>query len=128
MAHTKALVVRVDDRPGILGEITTALGAGDVNLRAVQAGNEEGRGVVRMVVDELAAAKRVLAAHGWQPEEEEVLEVELSDRPGTLGEAARALGEAGVNIRYVFVTTAGANKATAFLAVSDIQKALRALW
>ncbi len=81
-----------------------------------------------MVVDELAAAKRVLAAHGWQPEEEEVLEVELSDRPGTLGEAARALGEAGVNIRYVFVTTAGANKATAFLAVSDIQKALRTLW
>jgi hypothetical protein len=128
MPRAKALVVRVEDRPGMLGEVTSALSAKNVNLRAVHAGNEGGQGVVRMVVDKLPVAKRVLAAHGWQPEEEEVLELELSDKPGTLGEAARALGEAGVSINYVFATTTGARKATAFLAVSDMKKALRALW
>jgi len=128
MSHGKALVVRVEDRPGTLGEIASALGAHGVNLRALEGSTESGQGVVRMVVDKLADAKRVLLERGYSPEEEEVLEFELSDDPGALGEAAEALGEAGVNIKYVFVTTAGAKKATAFLAVSDIKKALKALW
>ena len=126
MARAKALVVRVEDRPGMLGEIASALGAKNVNLRAVHGSNEDGQGVVRMVVDKLAVAKKVLSAHGWPPEEE-VLEVELFDRPGALGEAAKLLGDAGVNIKYVFATTTGTRKTTAFLAVSDMKAALRAL-
>jgi hypothetical protein len=31
------------------------------------------------------------------------------------------LGEAGVNIRYVFIGPAGSRKATVFLAVSDMR-------
>jgi hypothetical protein len=127
MARAKALVVRVDDRPGMLGEIASALGAKNVNLRAVHGSNEGGQGVVRMVVDKRAVAKKVLSAHGWPPEEEEILEVELFDRPGALGEAAKLLGDAGVNIKYVFATTTGTRKTTAFLAVSDMKAALRAL-
>ncbi len=127
MPRAKALVVRVEDRPGMLGEIAGALGAKGVNLRAVHGANEGGRGVVRMVVDKLAAAKRVLAAHGWSADELEVLEIVLSDRPGTLGEAAKLLGDAGVNIEYVFVGTGTGRKQTAFLGVSDMRAALRAL-
>jgi hypothetical protein len=127
MPRAKALVVRVEDRPGMLAEIATALGEKKVNLRAVHGSNESGQGVVRMVVDKPAAAKKILAAHGWPPEEEEILEIELSDRPGTFGEAATRLGEAGVNIRYVFSSTSGGRKATVFLAVSDLKAALKAL-
>ncbi len=111
----------------MLGEIASALGAKRVNLRAVHAGNEGGQGVVRVVVDKLALAKKVLAARGWQPDEEEILEVELADRPGTLGDVAKLLGDARVNITYVFVSTVGGRKATAFLGVSDMKAALRAL-
>ena len=128
MPLAKALVVRVEDRPGMLGEIAAALGAKEVNLRALHGSNENGQGVVRMVVDKLAVAKQVLGEHGWVPEEEEVLEVELSDEPGALGFAAKALGNAGVNIKYVFVTTGGSKKVTAFVAVSDMKSALQALW
>lgn len=111
----------------MLGEIASALGAAGVNLRAVHGGSEGGRGVVRLVVDEPAGARSVLAARGWQPEEEEILEVELADAPGTLGEVAKLLGDARVNIRYVFVTTSGGPRATAFLGVSDLDAALEAL-
>lgn len=127
MPRAKALVIRVEDRPGMLGEIASALGARKVNLRAVHGSNEGGQGVVRLVVDKLALAKKVLAAHGWQPDEEEVLEVELADRPGALGEIAKLLGDARVNIRYVFVSTGGGRRATVFIAVSDMKAALKAL-
>jgi hypothetical protein len=125
--RAKALVIRVDDRPGMLGEVTLALAAANVNLRAVHGGNEGGRGVLRLVVDQLGVAKRVLAERGWPPDEEEILEVELVDRTGALGEVAKLLGDARVNIRYVFASAAGGRKATAFLAVSDLEAALAAV-
>jgi hypothetical protein len=111
----------------MLGEIASALGDKKVNLRAVNAWVENGQGVVRFVVDKVGPAKKALAAKGWNPEEQDVLEIELADKPGTLGEAATKLGSAGVNITHVFVGIAGARKAAVFLGVSDIKAAIKAL-
>jgi hypothetical protein len=127
MARAKALKVKVPDRPGVLGEIASSLGAKGINVRGVHAYAEGGEGVVCLVVDKLGAASKVLATRGLRPEEEDVLELELPHKPGALGEVARALGEAGVNIRYVFVGPAGARKAIVFVAVSDMAAALKAL-
>jgi hypothetical protein len=126
LPRAKALKVKVQDRPGLLGEIASALGAKGVNLRAMHGYAESGQGVVCLVVDKLAAANKVLVARGLSPEEEEVLEVELAHRPGTLGDAAKLLGDAGVNIKYVFLGPASARKAAAFFAVSDMEAALKA--
>ncbi len=126
MPRAKELKIRVEDRPGMLGEIAGALGAKKVNLRAVNAWIEDGQGVVRMVVDQAGAAKRALSARGWQPEEQEVLEVELADKPGALGVLAETLGRAGVNITHVYAGPAGARKALVFLGVSDLKTAMKA--
>ncbi len=127
MARAKELKVRVEDRPGMLGEIAAALAEKKINLVAVNAWVEDGEGVIRLVADKHAAAKRVLSARGWNPEETEVLELELPDKPGALGEKAAAIGRAGVNITHVFVGTGGARKATVFLGVSDLAIALKAV-
>ncbi len=127
MTRAKAVVVRVEDRPGMLGEITAALSAKGVNLRAVYGGNQGGQGIVRMVVDKLSAAKKALETHGWHPAEEEVLEVSLRDSPGALAQVTKRLGEAGVNIECIFVGVAAAHRATVYLAVSDIAAAVKAL-
>ena len=127
MPRAKALKVNVEDRPGILGEIATALGAKSINVRGIHAHAEQGRGVVCIVVDKLAAANRVLASRGMKPEEEDLLEVQMIDKPGALGEVSKTLGDAGVNIRYVFVGAGGGRRATVFLAVSDMAAALKAL-
>jgi hypothetical protein len=127
MAKAKELKFRVQDRPGMLGEIAAALGAKKVNLRAINAWVEGTEGVIRLVVDKHAAAKKILEGKGWMPEERDVLEIELADKPGTLGEAATKLGKAGVNITHVFVGTGAARKATVFLGVSDVAAATKAL-
>ena len=127
MPRAKELKVRVPDRPGALGEITAALAEKKVNLRAVNAWVEGDEGVIRLIVDAVPAARKALAKQGLQVEELEVVEVELSDKPGALAEKATALGRAGVNITHVFVGTGGARKATVFLGVSDVAAALKAL-
>jgi hypothetical protein len=127
MARAKELIFRVEDRPGMLGEVAGALGEKGINLRAVNAWVEGNEGVIRMVVDKHAAAKKLLAQRGWQPEERDVVELELADKPGTLGDAAARLGAAGVNITHVFVGTGASRKATVFLGVSDVAAATKAL-
>jgi hypothetical protein len=62
-----------------------------------------------------------------KPEEEEIVEVQLADEPGTMGDVAKLLGDAGINIKYVFVGTARGRKVTVYLAVSDVIAALKAL-
>jgi hypothetical protein len=126
MARAKELKIRVPDRPGMLGEIAAALAEKKVNLRAVNAWVEGTEGVVRLVADRAAVAKKVLASRGWAPEEREVLEVELADKPGALAALAEKLGAAGVNITHVFLGTASARKATLFLGVSDVAAAAKA--
>ena len=126
MPRAKQLTIWVSDQPGRLGEIGSAFGAKKVNIRALMATTEGGRGAVRVVVDKNAAAKKVCSAMGWEASEEEVLEVTLTDNPGTLGKVAKKLGTAGVNIQYVYAGPGGGKRAAVYMGVSDIKAALKA--
>ncbi|TMB87500.1 MAG: ACT domain-containing protein [Chloroflexi bacterium] len=127
MPRAKQLTVSVPDRPGVLGAVGSALGAKKANIRAFTAWIEGDRGRIRLVVDKTAAAKKLLAANGWEAIEEEVLAVTLADNPGSLGRTAKKLGDAGVNIEYAYAGTAGsARRVTVYLGVSDIKAALKA--
>jgi len=128
MAKAKQLTVWVEDRPGILGEVASALGAKKINIIGFIATVVEGRGAIRLVVDKPAAAKKVFSERGWETTEEDVLQVALGDKPGALGEAAKKLGEAGINIQYAYTGSArSAAKVNTFCAVTDVAAAQRAV-
>jgi hypothetical protein len=125
MPRARQLTVSVPDRPGMLGELGSALGEKKANIRAFSA---EGQlGAIRIVVDKPAAAKKAMAGHGWETTEEDVLEVTLTDSPGSLGKIAQKLGKAGVNIRYAYAGSAGsARRVNVYFGVSDLKAALKA--
>src|SRR5215472_7626435 len=126
MPKAKQQTLTVPDRPGMLGEVASALGAKKVNIIGMAAATQSGAGMVWLVVDKPAAAKKVFAANGWKATEEEVLAVTLGDSPGTLGRFTTKLGKAGVNIKFVYAGTAGsARKVTAYFGVSDLKAALK---
>ncbi len=126
MARAKELKIHVENRPGMLGEVAAAMAEQRINSRGLNAWVEDGEGVIRLIVDRLPVARKALARRGWKAEEQEVLEVELADKPGTLAIVATALGHAGVDITHAFVGGAGARKATVFLGVSDLAAASKA--
>ncbi len=128
MPKAKQLTARVENRPGMLGEVGSALGAKKVNIVAFMATVADNHGTIRMIVDKPAAAKRVFAEHRWETTEEEVLEVALPDTPGSLGRIAHKLREASVNIQYAYAGSAGsARRLNAYFGVSDLKLALRAV-
>jgi len=128
MPTAKQLTVGVENRPGMLGEVGSALGAKKVNILAFMATVSDNRGTIRMVVDKPAAAKRVFAEHRWETTEEEVLKVTLPDEPGSLGRIAHRLREASVNIQYAYAGLGpSARRVDAYLGVSDLKVALIAV-
>jgi hypothetical protein len=128
MPKAKQLTVWVENRPGMLGEVGSALGVKQVNIMAFMATVTDNRGTIRMVVDKRAAAKRVFAEHRWETTEEEVLIVALPDKPGSLGRIAHKLREASVNIQYAYAGLGpSARRVNAYFGVSDLKVALIAV-
>ena len=128
MPKAKQFTIWSSDRPGVLGEVGSALGEKRVNIQAFLAQASEGQCPIRLVVDKPAVARKVLAARGWNFTEEEVAVVTLPDKPGSLGAVASKLGKAGINIQYAYTGPAKrARKVNAYLAVADVTAALKTL-
>jgi hypothetical protein len=103
----KNLTVVLQDRPGELARLGQATGEAGVNLQGMCAFTGEGRGIIHILVDDAkaAAARKALEEAGMGvADEREVLVVDIEDRPGTLGELARSLAEASVNIELAYTT------------------------
>ena len=131
MKKVKQLTVLVEDpfKPGLLGEVASALGAKKVNIGGFMTAEVEGRGgAVRLIVDRPAVARKILEQRGWEVTQEEVIELTFSDKPGALGAMASKLGAAGVNIQYAYTGSAqNANKVNTYCAVANMEAALKAL-
>jgi hypothetical protein len=126
MPRAKQFTLRLKDKPGMLGEVASELGSKKVNIRGLCAATQGGAGTVWLVVDKAAAARKIFTANDWLASEDDVMEVTLSDNPGSLGRFTSKLGKAGVNITFAYAGTAGsARKVNAYFGVSDLKAALK---
>lgn len=102
------LTVELEDRPGMLAELGSAIGSAGLNLGGACAVVDGGVGTIHLLVEgELSAAKGAVESIGEQvAAEREVLVVDVRDQPGTLGSYAKKLADAGVNIELMYVATA----------------------
>jgi hypothetical protein len=101
------LTLYLDDQPGELARIGDVLGQAGANIAglcAVTSGG--GQAAVHILVDDATAAFEALQRAGIRiAAEQEVLVLEIEDRPGALGSIARKLGEARVNLSLAYLAT-----------------------
>lgn len=121
----KDLTIMLEDRPGALADLGEATGTAGVNIEGVCAVTEAGRGVIHILVEDVAAAREALEGAGLElAEERDVLVVEVEDRPGTMGDVARRMADAGVNIELAYTTF---GRVRLVLGVDDLEKARAAV-
>jgi hypothetical protein len=118
------LTVILEDRPGTLAEMGEALGNAGINIDGMCGFTIEGKGVIHLLVEDAAEARPVLETTGINVKSmKDVLLVEAEDRPGMLGEVARKLANAGVNIELLYKAT----QTMLVIAVDDLEKAKEAI-
>lgn len=122
----KQLAFVVPNRVGLLSELTTFLANGKINIEALCAYGRGPEGDFMIVTDNNAKAKKILNQMGAEVKTEEVIAVELPNRPGQLQKVARKVSEADVDIQYVYVSPAKGRMTVVFKTADD-KKILRAL-
>jgi hypothetical protein len=119
------LTVVLKDEPGQLAALGEAIGKAGINMLGLSAFTGEGRGMINILVEEPGVTRAALDAAGFGiADEQEALVVDVHDRPGTLGELARELAEAGVNIELLFSTFSGVRVA---IVTDDLHSARAAI-
>ena len=102
------LTVVLKDEPGQLAKLGETMGGAGINMLGMSAMTGEGRGVINILVEDGEAARSALEGAGMGvADSQEALVVNVEDRPGTIGQLARELAEAGVNIELLYSTFSG---------------------
>lgn len=124
MPTAKEFTLTMDDRPGTLGKICRSLAERNVNIVAAQSFPSSGKSLTRLVFDDPIKARSVLDSERMTYTQTDVLKINLAHRPGELARAAQKLGDASININYLYCgTEPNTNAPLIIFGVAEVGKA-----
>jgi hypothetical protein len=124
----KQIVVSIENAPGRLLEVTGALGQAGINLRALNLVDTGAFGQLRLLVSDVAKARRILMEMAIPAFVNEVVAAEIEDKPGSLARILKPLMEANIQVVYTYAFIGfSQNKAVMIFRFSDNDRAIEVL-
>ena len=99
----------IEDSKGRLYEITRALGEAGVNIRALNLVETVDFGTVRLIVSDVATTLRVLKEMQVPVHLDQVVAIELPDKPGSLAEFLKIISDADISVRHMYAIIGSAS-------------------
>jgi hypothetical protein len=122
------LSIFLENRPGTLAEICRSLAKAKINIVAMTTSDAIDHAVDRLIVSEPKKAVRLFEERGVLVIETQVLQSAGPNHPGGLAQIAQALGDAKINIEYLyFATPQSSRNGVIILKCSDVRKAMKVL-
>ncbi|HMF17205.1 MAG TPA: hypothetical protein VKE98_08365 [Gemmataceae bacterium] len=119
--------IHLSHRPGELGRVANILGKAGLNIKSVAAMTFGNQGTVRVIADDVEAARNALKGANLPFEESELVTVLLENKAGELGDVADKLSQAGINLHAVYVVGLEGDLVDLAFAVDDVKKAKKLL-
>jgi hypothetical protein len=106
----------LENKPGGLEEVTRILKDAQINIRTLSLADTTDFGILRLIVNDVDVASRVLKEHRFRISRTTVVAVEVPDRPGGLHSILEVLSKNGINVEYLyaFVERSGQNAVIIF--------------
>ena len=124
----KQIVISIENAPGRLFEVTDALGKAGINLRALNLVDTGAFGQLRLLVSNVARARRILMEMQIPAYVNEVVAAEIEDKPGSLAGILQPLAKAKVNVIFMYAFIGfSEGKAVMIFRFSDNDKAIEIL-
>ena len=128
MPTTKQVSVFLENKPGRLANVLSALAREKVNITALTVMDSHEHSVLRLVVNDVPATVQVLNSLNAPHAQTDVLAVELRNQPGALAHVCELLGAEHINIEYAYCSSGGRNgKTIGVFKVSNTDKAMKIL-
>ncbi|HPP81127.1 MAG TPA: ACT domain-containing protein [Deltaproteobacteria bacterium] len=118
----------LENKPGGLSGVTRVLKDAGINIRALSLADTSDFGILRLIVDDVNKAKKVLNDNGFAVGRTHVIAVEVPDRPGGLHSIHDLRTRHNINVEYMyaFVERSGENAVIIFR-FDDIDQAIQVL-
>ncbi len=124
MPIVKQLTILVENKPGALVDICSSLAMKKINIFAFSVADTIDTALLRMVVSDPLGAKAILKDSGHTVLENDVLMMDMPNRPGALAESAKQLSKARINIEYAYGSVGvEEGRGIGIFWVSDLKKA-----
>jgi hypothetical protein len=126
----KQISVFIENRSGRLREVAGTLGSNGINIRALSLADTSDYGILRLIVDKPDRALTVLRGANFTLSETDVIAVEVNDSPGGLSHVLDVLGNAGINVEYMYAfveKSVNSNNAVMIFRIEDIDGAVKVL-
>ena len=124
----KQLSIFVETKSGRLAEITAILARAGIDIRALSVADTTNFGILRLIVDKPDEAEAALKAAGLTVSLTGVIAIGVPDQPGGFATAARALADAGIDVKYMYAfISRDQGRACVILRVEDNDAAVSAL-
>jgi len=119
--------IHVTNRPGEIARAADALARKDVNMKSIAGMVMGNQGVIRIIADDVEAARAALTESNIRFEETELVTALLENKAGELGVVADKLAKAGINLHAVYVIGLDGDLVELAFAVDDVKKAKKTL-
>ena len=116
----KELRFTMENQPGALAKIASALGEARVNIDGIAGLGSEETGLICLAIDDPGEARKILQDLGVDFEENQVLAIDISNHPGELATLLRRLADDGINVQSLY---AGVERNKLILTVDNIARA-----
>jgi hypothetical protein len=128
MEFVHEVTAHLENKPGRLAKICSALAQEKVDIRALSVMEREGPSVLRFITTDLETTKHVLTSLGTEFRIVEVLAVPLENRIGSLARVLEKLAEEHINVEYAYASTMSApGKALGIFHTSNPKRASHVL-
>ena len=98
----KQLTVFVQNKRGTVASVTDILSEKGINLRALSIAETQDFGILRLIVNDVAAAEAALTEKGYLIKTIDVVGVKIGDAPGKLTAALDVLDKCEINVEYLY--------------------------
>lgn len=122
------IAIFLENKSGRLSEITTVLADNSINIRSLSLADTADFGILRLIVDKVDEAEKVLKKSGFTVGKTHVIAVEVPDKVGGLASVLKVIEEAELNVEYMyaFVNKSGENAVMIFR-FEEVDEALKVL-
>lgn len=98
----KQLSIFMENKPGRLAELSQLLADNNIDLRAISIADTKEFGIVRLIVNDLDKAVKVLTDAGWVFKITPVIAVIIPDKAGRMADVLKAINEAEIAVEYIY--------------------------
>lgn len=123
----KEFVVALENTPGTLAEVASALGKANVNITGfqLQAGGDFGQ--FRFATNDPAKTESWLRTTRHSFRVRDAVAASAENKPGELGRLAQKLAQSGVNIEATYHVFPQGSEGQVLFSVDNVQAAIKAL-